>query len=190
MTQIEVLTAARCRNARSAMSLLKPGAAFHGLSDGTWSFIDALSEILAVAGPSDVLVSTWTAAKADTLRAERLLRSENCRSWRMLVDRSFRTRQPAYCALVRETFGDGAIRVWNCHAKFCMVTGGGVDVLYLTSANLNQNRRIENFSVYAVPEMVAAYRRLVDGMFAAQGPGEGFGDPASCRPVTERVFHG
>ena len=34
-----------------------------------------------------------------------------------MVDRSFQTRQPGYCALARSLFGDDAIRVWSSHKR-------------------------------------------------------------------------
>jgi len=170
-----ILSFSECRTARLAMRRISDHGQVHGLTDGTWSYLDALRELLRLTGPSDIAVSTWTAAKTDTIEAERLLRSGRVKSWRMLVDASFKTRQPAYCELVRKKFGDDAVRVWNCHAKFSVITGGEFEVLYLTSANLNRNRRIENFSIYREPKgIVARYMRLVEDLFTMQKPGDGF----------------
>ena len=122
---------------RKAFEGLVEGATVHAISDGTWSLTDGLCEILGIVGRCDLAVSTWTAAQADLKRAERLLRSREVKSLRLMVDRSFQTRQPGYCALARELFGDDAIRVWSSHAKFAVFSGGRFDVLYLTSANMN-----------------------------------------------------
>lgn len=128
---------------------LADGCSIHGLSDGTWSLIDGIEELLDRCGPSDVTVSAWTAANADIERAERLLQDGRIRALRLLVDRSFESRQPRYCGRARHLFGDQALRVWNSHAKFVLVLGGKIDVLYTTSANLNQNKRLENFTLFA-----------------------------------------
>ena len=100
---------------------LADGCSIHGLSDGTWSLIDGIEELLARCGPSDVTVSTWTAANADIERAEGLLQDGRIKTLRLLVDRSFESRQPRYCGRARHLFGDQAIRVWNSHAKFVLV---------------------------------------------------------------------
>ncbi len=140
------------RNSRGpaeAFEGLADGCSIHSLSDGTWSLIDGIEELLDRCGPSDVTVSTWTAANADIERAERLLQDGRIRALRLLVDRSFESRQPRYCGRARHLFGDQALRVWNSHAKFVLVLGGKIDVLYTTSANLNQNKRLENFTLFA-----------------------------------------
>ena len=51
----------------------------------------------------------------------------------------------------RSLIGDESIRVWSAHAKFSLLIGGEVDMLYLTSANLNKplGWRILLFSVVA-----------------------------------------
>ena len=103
-----------------------------------------------------------------------MLRAKEVRSFRLLVDRSFQTRTPDYCRLARELFGDGAIRVWSSHAKFCIFSGGKFDVLYLTSANLNANKRLENHTVVAGGEVPAQYLGMVAELFDLQVPGGAF----------------
>ena len=127
---------------------LQDGDSVHGMSDGSWSFTDALLALADRTGSCHLVVSTWTAAAADIKRAHKLLDDGIFESVRFLVDRSFLTRQPRYCELLRATFGDESIRVWSAHAKFALLMGGEFDVLYLTSANLNKNKRLENFSVF------------------------------------------
>ena len=153
---------------------LKEGSSIYGLSDGTWSLIDGIEALLDLCGPSDVTIATWTAAHADLERAERLLGDGRIKTLRLLVDRSFEGRQPAYCIRARSLFGDQAIRVWNSHAKFCLLLGGELDVLYLTSANLNANKRLENYSVIAGGALPAEYLAAVEELWKIQKPGEAF----------------
>ena len=159
----------------------------HGFFDGTWSLIDGIREMLRLAGPSRVTLSTWTAADADLRDAERMLRARLIVDFRLCVDRSFITRQPKYCATARALFGDGAIRVWNSHAKFCVVQGDGADLLLLSSANLNRNRRVENFSLFRSAEMIETYLGLVNVLFEIQGAGVGIDNPANGRPDTDEA---
>lgn len=77
---------------------------------GKFSLVDVIEHLLATTGPADLVVSTWTAAGADIGFANRLLADGRIRSLRFVVDYSFQSRQPAYCAALREAFGDDAIR--------------------------------------------------------------------------------
>ena len=162
--------------------------AIHGFFDGNWSLIDGIRELLRLAGPSRVTLSTWTAANADIRQAERLMRSKLITDLRLLVDRSFQTRQAAYCNSARMIFGDEAIRTWNSHAKFCIVQGAQLEFLLLSSANLNKNRRVENFSLMKQPALVADYLALVQTLFEMQPAGEGFKNPKRGREDTEKVM--
>ena len=111
---------------RKAFEELVEGATVHAISDGTWSLTDGLCEILRIVGKCDLAVSTWTAAQADLKRAERLLDSSEVKSLRLMVDRSFQTRQPGYCALARKLFGDDAIRVWVEPCQVCNLFRGQI----------------------------------------------------------------
>ena len=183
------LVAGRSETAHAALSDLAPGVSLHGLTDGTWSLIDAIRVTLDHIGTISCLtVSTWTANQADISSAYELLSDKRVKDVRFLIDRSFQTRQPGYCQALRERFGDGAIRVWNSHAKFVLFQGGAFDVLYLTSANLNQNRRIENFTAICGDSIPGQYANLISDLFKAQKPSQGFLNPKVGRHHTSAVF--
>ena len=177
-------------SARLAFAGSRPGTAIHGVTDGTWSLIDALRELLVICGPSDLTLATWTAAAADLREAEHMLRARNLRSVRLIVDRSFQTRQPRYCAAARSLFGDDAIRIWNSHAKFAVLQGDHATALYLTSANLNRNARVETFSLYFSEALAGEYLAMIDRLYRLQQPGEGFLDPRVARQHTMEVLNG
>ncbi len=160
---------------QSAFDGLRDGATIHGLSNGEWSLSDGLAELLRLVGPSDLTISTWTASSADLSKARGFLENDRISSIRFLVDRSFEARQPVYCRTMRDLFGDEAIRVWSSHAKFSILTNGSYSVLYLTSANLNKNKRLENYTVIAGGELPGQYLEMVKEVFEAQNPGEAFG---------------
>ena len=106
-----------------------------------------------------------------------------------MVDRSFQTRQPGYCALARSLFGDDAIRVWSSHAKFAVFSGSGFDVLYLTSANMNQNKRLENHTVVAGVVLPEQYLDMVEELFDIQASGAAFGSgQKTARRDMETVY--
>ena len=187
-SDIEVL-GRNVKSARTAMRDLRDGSAVHGITDGRWSLTDALLAIAEKTGPCDVVVSTWTAGDADLRIAARGLRRARFNSLRLLVDRSFITRQPTYCEVARKLFGDEAIRVWSSHAKFAIFSGGEFDVLWLGSMNLNQNKRLESFSAFGGGPLPSEYLAIVNDLFMVQGAGEGFKTPARARRDQAKIIH-
>jgi len=176
----------RAFNGEGALASLRsagfgPGMEVFGLNKGQFSAIDLLDAILTFTGGGAVTVATWTAAYADVKRAEQFLRTGRADRMTWLVDRSFQTRQPEYCRLLRETFGDECIRVSSSHAKFMLIDAGDWRVVVQTSMNLNQNARLESFWVADDPVLFDAYRDVVMECFAVQGAGEGFENSARGR---------
>jgi len=172
-----------CSSPRVAFARLDlaagPGQHLHGLSDGTWSLVEGLRVLLERIGPARLVISTWTAARADLEQALRFLEDGRLVDLRLVIDGSFQSRKPEVCERARELFGPGAVRVWRSHCKFCILEAeeppAGTDwapaLLYLTSANLNPNPRLENWSLLSAVDVVAAYRDMIDGLFADQPEG-------------------
>ena len=175
---------------KNVFSKIEGGDAIHGLTDGTWDVSDAIFEILEKTGPIELLtISTWTAARADIKSAYALLKTDKIKNIRFLVDRSFLTRHPDYCKELLQSFGKNSVRAWNNHAKFVIFEGGdSFNALYLTSANLNKNRRIENYSLFCGGSLPGEYIKLVNGMFAVQKSGEAFDKPSVARSHTQTIF--
>lgn len=150
------------------------GCEIYGLTMGQWSLIDLIEHVLAATGPADVVLSTWTAANADIGFANALFKNGSIKSLRFIVDFSFPSRQPAYCAALREAFGDEAIRVTKNHAKFVLIRNRKWNVVIRTSMNLNENRRLENFEVSDCKPMAAWLQEVVDELFEKQSAEETF----------------
>lgn len=146
---------------------LERGCEIYGLSKGQFSLIDLIEYALGHTGPADVVISTWTAAGADIEFAYRIMRLGKIRAISWLVDFSFPSRQPAYCAALRETFGDDCIRITKNHAKFVLISNDEWNLVLRTSMNLNQNRRLENFEISDDARMVAYLRGVIAEIFAA-----------------------
>lgn len=155
MTQINRATKPRRKvlrtiNAATAADAVGPithGMEVYGLSKGQFSLIELIGHILDATGPADLTISTWTAAGADLAHTHTLLGSGAIRTARWLVDFSFPARQPAYCAQLRERFGDDSIRCTANHAKFVLIRNETWDIALRTSMNLNLNRRLESFEI-------------------------------------------
>jgi hypothetical protein len=163
------------RNVAEAVGSIEHGCEIYGLSKGTWSLIDLIEHVLAHTGPADVTLSTWTAANADIGFARRLLVNGSITRLRFVVDFSFPHRQPAYCAALREAFGDDAIRITKNHAKFVLVRNAEWNVVIRTSMNLNENRRLESWEISDCPAMAGFLQEVIDELFAAQSTAETFG---------------
>lgn len=152
-----------------------------GFNKGQFSFIDIIDAALQYTGPADAVIATWTAADADLRRAAETVKNGRFRSLQWIVDYSFETRQPAFCATMRELFGDETIRTTASHCKFVLLRADAWRVVMQSSMNLNQNKRLENFWIADDPELFDAYSELVADLFAIQKPGAGFGHKPSIR---------
>lgn len=141
------MVAAPVETASECLGVLTPGVSICGLTKGQFSLLDLLRAVLAQTGPADVVVSTWATGIRDAENARLLLQRGQIRSFQLLTDRSFATRQPAYCAAVREIFGDAAIRATNTHAKFALIGNDAWKVAIRSSMNLNKNPRFEQFDL-------------------------------------------
>jgi len=152
-----------------------------GFNKGQFSFIDVIEAVTMRSGSVHAVIATWTAAVADLSRIELWLRKNQLLSVQWLVDYSFETRQPKFCAQLREVFGDDCIRTTASHAKFVLLKNDDWKVVIQTSMNLNQNKRLENFWVADDEELYDAYADLVSEVFSIQKPGEGFGEKPKVR---------
>lgn len=161
-------------SAAETIGELTPGCEIFGLSKGQFSLVDIIEHVLKYTGPASVLLSTWTAANADLTFAYELLRNGSIMAIRFVVDFSFSTRQPEYCAALREKFGDDAVRVTKTHAKFVVIRNAAWSVVIRSSMNLNENRRLESFEISDCRQMADFCEEVVDALFESQRVGEGF----------------
>ena len=169
--------------AREHLADIQPGCEVVILTHGQFSLIDVITVLLDVTGPADVTISTWSAANADLTHAANFLRDGRIRTIRFLVDRSFQTRQPEYCATLRRLYGDDAIRTARLHAKFVTIRNDRWNLAVRTSANLNENPRLELVEVSDDPALADFLDGEVDAIFANQPAGTFNGElpPAETR---------
>lgn len=113
---------------------------------GQFSLINVIETILKQTGKVDIVITTWTAANAEIKKAEQFLKNGNINRLHFIVDRSFPTRQPRYYKLLRDTFGE-IVTLVNTHAKTVTIKNNEWNIVIRTSANLNENKRIENFEI-------------------------------------------
>ncbi len=141
------------QSARRAVHAFRKGGRLVGMTHGQFSLLDLLAAPLKKTGPAEVWLSTWTAGIRDAKAATMLLERGTIAELRLLVDRSFASRQPAYCAAVRRMFGDYAVRCTRTHAKIALLRNAEFDVAVRSSMNLNRNPRFEQYDVDESPEL-------------------------------------
>jgi hypothetical protein len=171
-----------CERVEDYAQGIDSGTEVFGFTSGEFSLIDVINAVVKRMDNPRMILSTWTAAKAEMDHVHQFLESGAVRSAQWIVDRSFQNRQPALCQALRAQFGDQAIRVQRVHCKFALVWDKTKRATIQTSANLNRNLRIENVSISSCPVFFSAYKDLARDIFDLQEPGDGF---ESSAHVTE-----
>lgn len=166
------ISLAKQASAEQAIGKLRQDEDTFILTFGQFSLIDALVAILDQTGPASVDLCTWTAADAHIERSRELLTASKITKFRLVVDRSFETRQPGYCHHLRESFGPECIRAIRCHAKFMIIRNEKWDVVVRTSMNLNENPRLENIEISTSRDFADFFTAVVDDIFGEVGEGQ------------------
>lgn len=156
----------RRESAEEALGVLSHGLQRYILSKGQFSVIEFLYALTEQTGPVHSAISTWTAHGGDIAETHAFLESGRLLSTRWLVDFTFFRRKPAFCGQLRNLFGLDALRVTRTHCKFVCVWNETWSVTVLTSANLNQNPRCENFFVIEDRGLVDFHRAYLDELWA------------------------
>ena len=173
---------------KKSFPAIEAGLYFHTLSDGTWGLSDVIDWLASSSQIVSLVVSTWTASIDGIDKLVATCTNNAINDLRFLTDFSFANRHIVPCEHLRSVVGDDRIRCWNSHAKFVVATGD-VPTLILTSANLNKNKRLENFSVLCDPVLVEQYLDLVDRLFQLQNDGDGFMSSKEGRRDTKALLH-
>jgi hypothetical protein len=179
------IKACKTGTASEAIGKIEKGTDTFILTYGQFSLIDSLIAILDQTGPAHVVISTWTAAHAHLDRSEELLRSADILSFRMIVDRSFKSRQPAYYSHMIDLFGEDSVRAIRTHAKFMTIRNDAFDIVVRTSMNLNENPRLENIEVSENKEFCEFFEQIANDIFSEVKPGENKSDLPGLENVKE-----
>ena len=70
----------RRQTATEAVSDLKPGVEIFGFTKGQFSLLDLLQAVLAITGPADLVLSTWTAARREIQVMDEMAKAGTLRS--------------------------------------------------------------------------------------------------------------
>lgn len=159
------------------------------MTDGSFSLIDLLCEIVRKIGPSDVQVVTFTVGLKHAALAHQMVMRRIFRSFKMVIDAGYPSLHPQYVDKIVSMFGAESLRVTKTHAKFATIASDDYAITVCTSMNLNENRRIESFQIFDNKAIHAFHSRLIDSSFALTPPGI-TGGPASTHAATTAFFEG
>lgn len=126
--------------------VVKKGMSQYILSNGSFSLIDLIDYLLEFTGPATIYISTWVASQASIQHILDFLENQRCNKLYFLIDPMFKSKQPELHKYLYDTF-PGHITEHANHAKFTCIFNDDWNITIETSANLNKNKRLENFRV-------------------------------------------
>lgn len=142
-----------------------------GLTNGKFSLISLIHSCLKVVGKSEVTISTWSAGFYDATVIKELINSNLISDIRIVLDRSFATRQKNYSTLITDLFSKDKIRTTDTHAKFVLIKNKDYNITIRSSMNLNENKRCENFDLDDDIEIYTLFDSFVCELFESQNAG-------------------
>lgn len=166
-TRERKMSAAKFLSAKEAIGKIEKNTDTYIWTFGQFSLIDAMLTVLDQTGPATVDIGTWVAADYSLERTHQLMLSGEITRLRMIVDYSFDARQPEFCHMMREHFGEDSIRAMRTHAKFLLIRSDTHDVFLRTSMNLNENPRLENLEISEDRAFCEYWSNVVDEIFRA-----------------------
>lgn len=132
-----------------------------GLTRGKFSLIDMIYYLLKKTGPADVICCTWSAGVKDAHQVEWMLNSQLIKSFTLVTDHSYATRQRKYAVTLEALFGKENIRTSEIHAKFTLIHNDNWNIVIRTSMNLNANKTCENFEIDDDADIYAFYYEFI-----------------------------
>jgi len=159
-------------NANLVLADFKKGCRIMGLTRGNFSLIDLIHAILKKTGRAEVVCVTWSAGIKDVHNAKWLVDSSLIKTFTLITDHSYKTRQAKYAASIEEIFGVENIRTSEIHAKFALIKNNDFSVCIRTSMNLNSNKTCESFEIDEDSDIYNFYHDFVD--FVNNNQKEGF----------------
>ena len=159
-------------NAEQAVQGLTRDNRICGLTNGAFSLISLIRAVLNITGPANVIVSTWSAGFYDAEQMNLLMSSGKVIDFKMILDRSFKTRKEGYSTHIEDIFKPENIRTTNTHAKFVLISNNdGWNICIRSSMNLNENKRCENYDIDNDPDVFNLFKQFSDDLFQKQAEG-------------------
>jgi hypothetical protein len=173
--------------AAKAIQGFDKGGRVVGLTNGEFSLLSLITELLKITGKADITISTWSAGIYDATSLNELLECGKINSVKLILDRSFKTRQSGYAVYIDEVFKPENIRTTNTHAKFVLIKNEEYSICIRSSMNLNENKRCENFDIDDNIEIYQFFKDFADKLFDNQPKGI-IEDRKTIDPIFDMLF--
>jgi hypothetical protein len=154
-----------------------------GLTNGMFSLISLIRSAIKITGPAKVIVSTWSAGFYDATAIDDLLTCGKIIDFKMILDRSFKTRQESYSTHILDLFSQENIRTTDTHSKFVLIWNEEWNICIRSSMNLNENKRCENFDMDNDIDIFNLFKSFSDELFEKMPAGI-----IESRDVVDPVF--
>jgi hypothetical protein len=155
----------------SVMEKFEKNCRILGITNGLFSLIDLINAISKKIGRCHVINVTWSAGIKDANQVKWLMDNERLFSFKLITDRSYKTRQKSYAISLDELFGTENIRTSDVHAKFVLLHNDQYNVTVRTSMNLNANKTTESFEIDESKEIFDFYMNFVEHTFGTMPKG-------------------
>jgi hypothetical protein len=159
------------KNTSELKELFAPGCRIMGLTNGRFSLIDLINEITKYTGQAHVVCATWSAGIKDANQVKWLMNNNRLFSFKLITDRSYKTRQKSYCLSIEELFGVENIRTSDLHAKFVLIHNDKYNFVVRSSMNLNANKTCETFEIDESKEVFDFYMNFVEHTYGTMPTG-------------------
>ena len=163
------------------------GAGVHCLSDGSWGMQAAVELLADALHRPRIAISTWTVSEEALAEVADWREAGRVAAVRWIFDRSLISRHPRVFARAGQLYGIDAVRLWMCHAKFAVVASDAENLALMSSANMNRNRNVEQFSVFRGGETPRALTETIDALFARQDIRATLRLPKSAQADTDAI---
>lgn len=176
----------RTTSARRALEPFTPGTDYEVMTNGEFSLLDAVLVLLERSGPADVTICTYSAGLYDAEVMNRFIDTGNILSLRLVLDVAFQKLggSRGYAVTLMDVFGEECIRTTRTHAKFVTIRNAAHNFSISSTANLNENKRLEIFYFSDNPDRAAWYEDIVDEIFDGVKPGW---NPNTGAPALKRL---
>ena len=157
--------------AETALGKIDHGDSILGITKGQFSLLDLIRATAKQTGPAALTVSTWSTGIRDVQNVNLLINKGIFTSVRLLIDRSFLSRQPKYAKEVIKVWGEENIRMTRNHAKFFLLKNKTWNICCRSSMNLNRNPRLEQFDIDDNLKLCEFFEKIIDDLFEKMPPG-------------------
>lgn len=139
---------------RPLLDSISEGEAIYFMTDGAWSNIDIIENILNLTGPAAVSFCSWSIGTDALRKFTEWNISGLVTSVHVLLDQGLRNRKPEILQQATAAFKN--LKLIKCHAKVAVIHNERFQFVISGSANLTRNPRKESGTIFRNSEVAAA----------------------------------